>query len=143
MFDEQPDGDPHGECAAEIHRLKSENDSMRSALRDLLSVRDQFAKAALPQFLELEVTGVWNQGLPDAVSKRDHAQQVARAAYRLADAMMAERGTSGVPVTHMPLSQDQQTQDQAAAVMLLHGTPKQQAEALRTCGVALPDGGER
>lgn len=21
MFDEQPDGDPHGECAAEIHRL--------------------------------------------------------------------------------------------------------------------------
>ena len=23
MFDEQPDGDPHGECAAEIHRLKA------------------------------------------------------------------------------------------------------------------------
>ena len=22
-FDEQPDGDPHGECAAEIHRLES------------------------------------------------------------------------------------------------------------------------
>lgn len=22
MFDEQPDGDPHGECAAEIHRLR-------------------------------------------------------------------------------------------------------------------------
>lgn len=22
MFDEQPDGDPHGECAAEIHRLE-------------------------------------------------------------------------------------------------------------------------
>lgn len=22
MFDEQPDGDPHGECAAEIHRLQ-------------------------------------------------------------------------------------------------------------------------
>lgn len=21
MFDEQPDGDPHGECAAEIHKL--------------------------------------------------------------------------------------------------------------------------
>jgi len=21
MYDEQPDGDPHGECAAEIHRL--------------------------------------------------------------------------------------------------------------------------
>lgn len=23
MFDEQSDGDPHGECAAEIHRLTS------------------------------------------------------------------------------------------------------------------------
>lgn len=23
MFDEQPDGDPHGECAAEIERLMS------------------------------------------------------------------------------------------------------------------------
>ena len=22
MFDEEPDGDPHGECAAEIHRLQ-------------------------------------------------------------------------------------------------------------------------
>ena len=22
MFDEQPDGDPHGECASEIHRLE-------------------------------------------------------------------------------------------------------------------------
>ena len=22
MFDEEPDGDPHGECAAEIHRLR-------------------------------------------------------------------------------------------------------------------------
>ena len=25
MFDEQPDGDPHGECAAEIHRLQALN----------------------------------------------------------------------------------------------------------------------
>lgn len=23
MFDEQPDGDPHGECAQEIHRLQA------------------------------------------------------------------------------------------------------------------------
>ncbi len=23
MFDEQPDGDPHGECAAEIHKLEA------------------------------------------------------------------------------------------------------------------------
>ena len=31
MFDEQPDGDPHGECAAEIHQLES--DCMTLALR--------------------------------------------------------------------------------------------------------------
>ena len=23
MFDEEPDGDPHGECAAEIHKLRA------------------------------------------------------------------------------------------------------------------------
>jgi hypothetical protein len=98
MFDEQPDGDPHGECASEIHRLQAENEKFRAAFADLLSVRDQFAKAVLPQFLELEVTGVWNQSLPDAVSKRDHAQQVANAAYYMADAMMAAR-TRGVSAT--------------------------------------------
>lgn len=32
MFDEQPDGDVHGECAEEIHRLKEENERLRSAL---------------------------------------------------------------------------------------------------------------
>ena len=29
MFDEQHDGDPHGECAAEIHRLEAENAALR------------------------------------------------------------------------------------------------------------------
>ena len=29
MFDEQPDGDPHGECAAEIARLTAENEALR------------------------------------------------------------------------------------------------------------------
>ena len=33
MFDEEPDGDPHGECAAEIHRLKEENKRLRIALQ--------------------------------------------------------------------------------------------------------------
>ena len=45
-YDEQPDGDPHGECAAEIHRLEAERDAQiqfaflaaqeRDALRILL-----------------------------------------------------------------------------------------------------------
>jgi hypothetical protein len=29
MFDEQHDGDPHGECAAEIHSLEAENAALR------------------------------------------------------------------------------------------------------------------
>lgn len=29
MFDEEPDGDPHGECAAEIRRLTEENEQLR------------------------------------------------------------------------------------------------------------------
>ena len=33
MFDEQPDGDPHGECAAEIQRLTGEAAVMRELLR--------------------------------------------------------------------------------------------------------------
>ena len=33
MFDEQPDGDPHGECAAEIHRLQAERDAAYLELR--------------------------------------------------------------------------------------------------------------
>lgn len=32
-FDEQPDGDPHGECAAEIHRLQE-------LLRELVACED-------------------------------------------------------------------------------------------------------
>jgi hypothetical protein len=99
MFDEQPDGDPHGECAAEIHRLQAENEKFCAAFADLLSVRDQFAKVALPQFLELEVTGVWNQSLGDLPSKRDHAALVARASYFMADAMLAARaaGSAALP----------------------------------------------
>ena len=30
-FDEQPDGDPHGECAIEIHRLQEELAAERAA----------------------------------------------------------------------------------------------------------------
>lgn len=33
MFDEQPDGDLHGECAAEIHRLEAINAELLAACR--------------------------------------------------------------------------------------------------------------
>lgn len=32
MFDEEPDGDPHGECAAEIRRLQAEVTRLRADL---------------------------------------------------------------------------------------------------------------
>lgn len=35
-FDEQPDGDQHGECAAEIHRLEAENKKLRSFAQDVI-----------------------------------------------------------------------------------------------------------
>lgn len=75
-------------------QLVRENDKLRAALADVLTVRDQFAKAALPKFLDLEVTAVWNQSA-GIEGKRDHAREVARAAYRMADAMMAERAPEG------------------------------------------------
>jgi hypothetical protein len=42
-----------------------------------------------------------------------------------------------------PISQDSATQAQAAAVMLAYGTPEQQAEALRTCGVPVTTVGSK
>jgi len=37
MFDEQPDGDPHGECAAEIYRLMAD---LAAAQRELAAYRE-------------------------------------------------------------------------------------------------------
>lgn len=45
---------------------------------------------------------------------------------------------SGVSAWREPISQDPATRAQVASVMLAHGTPEQQAEALRTCGVKTP-----
>lgn len=38
MFDEQPDGDPHGECALEIRRLRNALDKLNLAAIELLKV---------------------------------------------------------------------------------------------------------
>lgn len=56
----------------------------------LNDLRDDFAMAALPSFLELCPTEVWNQGQWPA-GKIDHAELVAKSAYCVADAMLAER----------------------------------------------------
>ena len=41
MFDEQPDGDPHGECAAEIHRLEGVIRRAANIMRGGEGVEDQ------------------------------------------------------------------------------------------------------
>ena len=42
-FDEQPDGDPHGECVAEIHRLEEENRQLRAERDALLEALQAFS----------------------------------------------------------------------------------------------------
>ena len=91
MFDEQPDGNPHGECAAKIHQLQAENEKFRDAFKDLLSVRDQFAKAALQGLCA-------NPGGPFQANDRcgwgtvnTTFDGIAQDAYALADAMMKAR----------------------------------------------------
>jgi hypothetical protein len=88
MFDEQPDGDPHGECAAEIHRLEAENARFRAVFADVFSVRDQFAAKALAALLTRidTVSGDYvTNATPD---------QAAEGAYHYADAMMRARASS-------------------------------------------------
>jgi predicted subunit of tRNA(5-methylaminomethyl-2-thiouridylate) methyltransferase len=37
MFDQEPDGDPHGECAAEIHRLQRLNAELLEILHAIIN----------------------------------------------------------------------------------------------------------
>ena len=53
-FDEQPDGDPHGECAAEIHSLTEERDKLRAELNES---NDLLLSCAL-QFLMVDDAGI-------------------------------------------------------------------------------------
>lgn len=46
--------------------------------------------------------------------------------------------TDGVREWREPISRDEHTQAQAAAVMLLHGTPEQKAEVAAAIGVTVP-----
>ena len=48
-YDEQPDGDLHGECAAEIHRLEAEIERLRAALLAHAAQADRDAPVELPE----------------------------------------------------------------------------------------------
>lgn len=85
MFDEQPDGDPHGECAAEIQRLQAENAKFRAALADMFGIRDEFAAMALAALLT-RIDTVSGDYVTNATPV-----QAAEDAYRYADAMLKAR----------------------------------------------------
>jgi len=72
MFDEQPDGDPHGECAAEIHKLSSDLTKAKSLL-----VRLWNAHPATRPMIE-GATGSWfvwgvDRDAAPATQEDDHA----------------------------------------------------------------------
>jgi hypothetical protein len=48
-FDEEPDGDPHGECAAEIRRLAAENKVLRDALGFIEQMSIEFKNDHVPR----------------------------------------------------------------------------------------------
>ena len=56
-----------------------------------ITMRDYFAAKALPTFLDLVPTEVWNQGLTGKPGKLDNAMLAAKAAYAAADAMLKVR----------------------------------------------------
>ncbi len=47
MFDEEPDGDPHGECRAEIARLTAELDAARAVPADVEALIKEVTDGAL------------------------------------------------------------------------------------------------
>ncbi len=48
-FDEEPDADPHGECAAEIHRLKAQVEALTAELAAVLQQAQQWKQEARTQ----------------------------------------------------------------------------------------------
>ena len=48
-FDEEPDGDPHGECAAEITRLRAEVEALKAENARLHTANERM-RAALERF---------------------------------------------------------------------------------------------
>ena len=61
-FDEEPDGDIHGECAREIHRLEAENAKLQRTC-DALDVIIQNFKAA-PPYTESNCKEILDRWIP-------------------------------------------------------------------------------
>jgi hypothetical protein len=66
-------------------QLMRENETMRAALRDLMTARDQFAKAAMQGMWASDQPGYECSGKPEALLQR------AETAYAQADAMLQVR----------------------------------------------------
>jgi len=82
-FDEEPDGDIHGECAAEIHRLQSQVEQLQA---DNARLREAFYKVSLYVESCIEMQQPNFDEPPDYVSQFDYdlAQMVAEMQRTLA-----------------------------------------------------------
>lgn len=78
-FDTEPDGDPHGQCAEEIHRLETENDSLRKAYEAERKKADEMlvennASFDLRHGADKRAIKRWHEAYPDKVAIwPDHA----------------------------------------------------------------------
>jgi hypothetical protein len=93
MFDEQPDGDPHGECAAEIYLLKdelsltfaalsaaqAENESIRTRIAALVEAARPFAGIVVDEripgghLVQCRVDAEYSRALSAALKAFDNA----------------------------------------------------------------------
>lgn len=71
MFDEEPDADPHGECAAEIHRLTEEVELRRKQLMLITNFPGHPGGHEMDASSEAECPEDWREGWISAV----HAMQ--------------------------------------------------------------------
>lgn len=75
MFDEEPEGDPHGQCAAEIHRLTAENEQLRTTIvAALKDVHDYAAREA----------GIGHRHADEALSVKDYRASDRHRSYAVA-----------------------------------------------------------
>jgi hypothetical protein len=63
-FDEQPDGDPHGECAAEIQTLGLRIYRLEAALREVKALGENFKDPYIPgeTFAKIAATALETEG---------------------------------------------------------------------------------
>lgn len=88
-LDEQPDGDPHGECAAEIHRLQAEVAELRRRYDEEVAIVNRiWAIFGTPSYEELQGKTIYDL----VQAAQDESQQVAelRESLNVAESLLGK-----------------------------------------------------